>query len=132
MPQSVPLQAIPNQSFTVNLGGNVFDIELRAMKDIMTISMAINGAQKLRNARCVAGALVIPSRYLEAGNFLFLTLNGELPDYNKFTTTQQLVYFSEDDLAAYRVDPTFPVTEEFFNPVADVPLRFKPQGYISS
>lgn len=95
----------------------------------MSASMVINGIDTIDNIRCVAGAPLLPSQYEEAGNFLFLTANFQLPIYTQFNITQQILYFSAAELAAYRTAPTPPVTAQFFNPIAGLPLRFSPQGY---
>lgn len=129
MPQAVPLQRIPNQSLTIGLDGAVYDIELRSTGSIMAASVSRNGLSIIKNARAVAGGLLIPARYQEAGNFVWLCGSYELPDYNKFGVTQYLVYFSAAELAAMRVIPTPIITADFFNPIAGLPLRYKPQGY---
>lgn len=132
MPQSVPIQAIPNQSFSVTLDGNLFDIAIRETNGIMSVSMSINGVDTLDNMRAVAGSPVIPYRYQEAGNFMFLTANYDLPDYTQFNTTQSLVYFTAAELDIFRVPPTLPIKETDFNPIGELPLRFSPQGYVSA
>ena len=129
MAQTVPLQKIPNQSLTISLDGAVYDIELRSTGNMMAASVSRNGVAIIKNARAVAGGLLIPARYQEDGNFVWLCGSYELPDYNKFGVTQYLVHFSAAELAAMRVIPAPIITEAFFNPIAATPLRFKPQGY---
>lgn len=135
MPQQVPIQSLASQEFTITLDGNLFKIGLRETSGVVSVSMSINGVDTLDNVRVVAGTPVIPSRYQEAGNFLFLTQNQQLPDYTQFNISQIFLYFTAAEVAAYRVapvaavpaDPT--VTAEFFNPLGSLPLRFAPQGY---
>ena len=129
MPQQVPIQTLPNQSFSITLDGNLFQIALRETNGVVSASMIINGVDEIDNVRCVAGTPIIPSRYQEAGNFLFLTQNGELPNYAKFNVSQILLYFTTAEIAAYRAPPSFPVSASFFNPLGALPLRFAPQGY---
>lgn len=147
MPQQVPLQSIPNQDFTITLDGNLFGIGLHTTNGVMSVSMTINGIDTLDNIRTVAGSPLIPSKYEEAGNFMFVTQNQALPDYDQFGTSQILLYFTAAELAAYRApvnvyvvegsgdtptpsSPTIPtVTASYFNPLAALPLRFAPQGY---
>jgi len=45
---------------------------------------------------------LIPYRYLEEGNFIFITANQEYPDYRQFGTTQFLFYATQEELDAYR------------------------------
>jgi len=130
MPQSIPLQAVPNQNFTINVGGNLFDITLQSTNGVMSVSMTINGVDTLDGIRCVAYAPLIPSKYQEAGNFLFITSNNQIPDYTQFNITQSLIYFTPAELTAFRLPPTLPITDAFFNPNGALPLRFAPQGYV--
>lgn len=132
MPQVVPIQAIPNQTFLVTLDGNLFNIAIKYTNGVMSVSMTINGVDVLDNIRAVAGSPLIPSQYQEAGNFLFLTQNFALPDYSQFNITQLLYYFSAAELAVFRVPPTLPIKATDFNPIASLPYRFAPQGYVSA
>ncbi len=78
------------------------------------------------------------SQYLEAGNFLFLTANYQLPYYTQFGTTQSLFYFTAEELDALRAAPVASsprvptVTAAFFNPAGQLPLRFAPTGYVEA
>lgn len=130
MPQNVPLQAIPSQSFSITLDGNLFEIGMHVTNGCMSTSMIINGVDVIDNVRTVAGSPLIPSKYQEAGNFMFLTQNQALPDYTQFGTSQVLLYFTAAELAAFRLPPVPPVTAAFFNPFGALPLRFAPQGYV--
>jgi len=127
--QGVPITAVPNQAFSIVLNNNAFDIELRTTNGVISASITINGFDTIDNIRCAAGAPLIPSQYEEAGNFMFLTMNGQLPVYTQFNITQTLVYFTSAELAAYRTPPAPPITASYFNPIAPLPLRFQPVGY---
>jgi len=129
MVTQVPISAVPNQSFTITLDNNLFDITIRYTNGVMAISLTINGVDTIDNIRVVAGSPVIPSQYQEAGNFLFLTQNFQLPIYTQFNITQSLIYASASELATYRVIPTSPITAADFNSIAGLPLRFQPVGY---
>jgi len=126
----LPIQPLPNQQFQALLDGNSWNIVIRSTNGVMSTTLVLNGTTVIENARSVAGSLVIPSRYEEAGNFLFLTANNELPDYTLFGTTQSFVYVSAAELAVFRTPPISPViTAASFNPIAALPLRFSPVGY---
>lgn len=127
--ETIPLQNIPNQEFSIQLGDNFFNIGVYTTGTQVSVSLAVNGVQMVMNMRAVAGGYIIPSKYQEAGNFMFITQNFELPNYTKFGVTQSLVYVTAADLAVFRAAVTPPITEDDFNPIADPPLRFKPQGY---
>lgn len=129
MPQSLPIQAIPNQSFIITLDSNLYEITLKTTNGIISVSLIINGVDTIDNIRAVAGTLIIPSRYEEAGNLMFLTDAFDLPIYTEFNKTQSLVYFTAAELAVYRTPVAIPVTASDFNPLGGLPLRFSPQNY---
>lgn len=128
--QQIPLQQIPNQSFSILLDGNQWNILLKTVEDITVVSMTLNGADILDSAHAVAGSFIIPSIYQESGNFFFTTLNQDLPYYTDFNVSQQLIYISATELAVLRVPPPLPIPASFFDPLGGLPLRFAPQGYV--
>lgn len=129
MPQQIPISSVPNQEFTVVLDNNTWDIVIKQTNGVMAVSLALNGNQVIQNLRAVAGMRLIPSQYEEAGNFVFVTADYQMPDYYLFNTSQSLLYFSAAELTAIRV-PTPPrITAAYFNPIAALPLRFSPKGY---
>lgn len=128
--QLIPVSAVPNQEFTVVLDGNNWDVAIRLTNGVMSVSMARNGTQIIENLRAAAGMRLIPSRYEEAGNFVFATADGQLPDYRLFNVSQSLLYASAAELAAIRGQSPARITPAYFNPLAALPLRFAPQGYV--
>ena len=129
MPQIVPISAIPNQQFTISLDNNLFNIGIRYASGVMTISLIINGVDTIDNLMLVAGSLVIPAAYQEAGNFILQTASDQLPNYTQFNVTQSLIYFTAAELASYRTPSALPYTAATFNPDGALPLRFQPKGY---
>ena len=96
----VPIEAVPNQSFSAQLDGRRFALRIKECNGGMVADVAIDGITVLLASRLVAGTPVIPYRYLEAGN-LILTTDGEaLPDYEQFGVTQLLVYLTAAEIAA--------------------------------
>jgi hypothetical protein len=138
MPVGCPIQAVPNQSLSITLDGNVFELTIKSLKGITVVSVTINGVDTIDNLIAAACAPIIPAQYLEAGNFVFLTANNQLPFYTQFGTTQSLFYFTAAELAALRTAPVATsarvptVTASFFNPAGQLPLRFAPQNYRSA
>lgn len=98
----VELKAIPNQKFAINVDKNRYSIALNAINDFMAATIYRNGDLLIAGVRCVAKEPLIPYTYLENGNFVFTTENDDLPWYEQFGVTQQLLYLSNDDLAALR------------------------------
>lgn len=125
----VPLQAIPNQSFSIVLDNNTWGLKLKTVEDTTVVSMTLNGITVIDSARAVSGSFIIPSEYQESGNFLFTSASFQLPYFDQFGVTQALVYLNAAEMAALRVPSTLPITAADFNPIAALPLRFAPQGY---
>lgn len=124
------LQALPNQSFSVILDGNQWNISVRDTNGTISFTLVKNGVIVVENARAVAGMRIIPSIYQEDGNFALICLNQAIPDYAQFGVTQSLVYISPTELVAMRVPIPAQITADYFDPLGGLPLRFAPQGYI--
>jgi len=127
--QLVPIQAVPNQSFSVTLDGNNYVLGIKYTNGCMSVSIVRNTVQIIENMRVVAGQLVIPFRHLESGNFFFTTANQQLPNYEQFNITQQLIYLSADELATLRERTQGIVTASDFDALGRLPLRFAPKDY---
>lgn len=127
--QNIPIQAIPNQKFSVPLDGNQWDVAIRAVNGSIAVTLTLNGAVVIENMHIVSGMRIIPSRYEESGNFTLITVNFEVPDYTKFGTTQQLLYASAIELTAQRIPTPGVLTVADFDQNAALPLRLFPQGY---
>lgn len=128
--KQIPLQQIPNQSFSIILDNNSWGFLIKTVEDMTVVSLTLNNVDILDSARAVAGGFIIPSLYEEAGNFFFVTQNQELPYYTNFKVTQQLIYISAAELAILRQPNPLPITTAYFNPLGALPLRFAPQGYV--
>lgn len=105
MPTIVPLEAIPNQQLTIRLDDLRYTIRLNSVAEsCCCATIDINGTTVLAGSRCVAGTLLIPYPYLEGegGNFLFDTPNDVIPAYEEFGITQQLLYFTNEELRELR------------------------------
>jgi hypothetical protein len=127
---SLPIQSVPNQSFSTILDSNNWNIVIKTVEDTTVVSLTLNGTDIIDGARAAAGALIIPSQYEESGNFFFTTANFELPFYTFFNISQSLIYVSAVELVAFRTLPESPIKASFFNPIAALPLRFSPVGYL--
>jgi hypothetical protein len=98
----VPLAAIPNQSFNIFLDNNEWDFTIYTVGNVMAADVVLNGAIILLGQRLTPVTPVIPYRYLENGNFLFITENFDYPDYTMFGASQNLFYVSPTELEAIR------------------------------
>ena len=100
----IGLQAIPKQSLSVVLNNVLYALDIIETNGCMSYNLDRAGTRVLSGQRIVAGQLLLPYRYTEGGqgNFLFLTVGGELPYYDQFTTTQTFIYASNVELEAVR------------------------------
>lgn len=105
--QQVPITNTPNQSLSFTADGNEYSIRIHTTGDndeagteVMTFDISINTVVIVTGIRAVAGFPIIPSLYLENGNFVVLTDNDDLPDWNQFGVSQYLVYASQAELLA--------------------------------
>ena len=110
--QQVKLQAIPNQSFSIRLDDSIYDIRIHALNIVTVDGLAIppimvmdinrDNETILQGQRLVPGYPVIPYRYKEDGNFVFITDDDNYPDYNEFGLTQFLIFATSAELAELR------------------------------
>lgn len=95
------LTTVPNQSLSSRLDGSRYDITLKAVTgDMMAVSITRDGTAIVSGQRAVAGTPLLPYRYHEAGNFVFLTKDGAAPYYTEFGTSQALLYLTADEIEA--------------------------------
>lgn len=100
----LPITAIPNQAFSAQLAGNNYQLRIHDCGSVMSVDVTINNVLIVSGVRAVPGFPIIPSRYLENGNFAFITENDEYPDWLKFGIDQYLVFADEDELIAIRAN----------------------------
>ena len=101
----IPISNIPNQSLSINLAGiNTILIFMRAATTdvpgtgIVAFDVSINNVVIVTGIRALPDFPIIPSQYLENGNFLVETMNDEYPDWRQFGITQFLIFASEVEL----------------------------------
>lgn len=103
---NIPLQAVPNQTFSIQLDENNYNIRIHDCGgDIMSVSVSIDNVVIIEGVRAVNGTPIIPYTYLENGNFAFLTMNDEYPHWSRFAVDQFLFYASQDEIDAIRAAP---------------------------
>lgn len=105
--RTIPLEAVPNQEFSVTLGestvvvvgANRWDIKLKEADGCMLATVVLNEDEILTNQRVVAESPIIPYKYLQGyGNFVILTENEEIPYYDKFEDTQTMIYVTPGEV----------------------------------
>ena len=95
----IELQTIANQEFSVLLDDDRYQIAIKETNGCMAVDISRNNTRIISGLRVVAGTPLLPYQYQTTGNFLFLTENDELPFWDKFQTTQSLIYISPTELA---------------------------------
>lgn len=98
----VPLARVPNQTFSITLDSNQYNIGVFTTRSTMAIDITRNNEIVIQGQRLVPDSIVIPYRYLEDGNFFILTENGEYPFYTEFGVSQTLLYASTAELEELR------------------------------
>lgn len=94
----IPLKPFPRQSLSVVLEGALYELSLKECNGIMAVSVTRDDAVIVNNRRAVAGAPIIPSRYLNDGNFFIITDNDELPYYTAFEGSDVFVWMTNEEI----------------------------------
>ncbi|ECC1479297.1 phage baseplate plug family protein [Salmonella enterica] len=97
----IPLNSEPNQSLTITLDSVEHSLTIKEAGGSMVMTIVRDGKTIISNTRLLSGTLIVPYTYLEAGNFIFLTDDEEMPYYTKFDR-QVLLYVSAAELEQYR------------------------------
>jgi tRNA(Ile2) C34 agmatinyltransferase TiaS len=98
----IGLNAIPNQSLTIQIDDDLYQITMKATRGVMSCSIVRNDVAIVSNVRVVPGSPIIPYKYLESGNFVLLTQNDDYPEYTKFGSSQSLVFVSQLEIDELR------------------------------
>lgn len=98
----IDLSPLPNQSLTIQVAGALYQLDIKETRGVMSCTIIRDGLIVVFNARMVAGTPIIPYRYLESGNFVLLTQEGDYPDYNKFGSSQSLVFVTQSEIEELR------------------------------
>lgn len=96
---NIPLSAVPNQQITVNVGDNRWTLRIKEARGSIIADVSLNDSPMLYGQRFAVGTPLIPYRHLQGnGNFLLLVDNEDLPDWQQFGVTQQLVYVAPSEI----------------------------------
>lgn len=99
---TIPLQSLPNQQLDVILNQQRFTIRLITRDALTYCDIQVNGEYVVAGVKCTE-LPIIPYEYIArdiGGNFLFVNSNSivEYPNYTKFNTVQNLIFFTIDEL----------------------------------
>ena len=96
---NIALTAIPNQSLSVRLNNQQFDLRIHDCgNSVMTLDISINETVVITGIRMVPNYPIIAAEYLENGNFILQTANFEYPDWTRFGVDQYLIYASQAEI----------------------------------
>lgn len=109
---NIPIQAIPNQSLSIQLNTVNYNIVLRDCGNVMAMDLSINNELIISGQRLVPSFPAIPYAYLENGNFVFVTPGEDgflipgivYPYWDKFNVDQFLVYASQEELETFTAE----------------------------
>ncbi|MBQ2396437.1 MAG: hypothetical protein II304_05270 [Bacteroidales bacterium] len=95
----VDLQNIPNQEFTFVVESKIFRVQLRTIQDMTFASIFLNSEPLLYSQLCTPNNFINLYKYISAGGkFYFECVDNEYPYYEKFGSTQRLLFYTEDEL----------------------------------
>ena len=98
--RNIPIATVPNQELSVTLNGNRWVLTLKVGANSMIADVVLNDQPIVLGQLIAVGTPIIPYEYLQgSGNFLLLVENDELPDWQKFNSTQQLVFVEPGEIA---------------------------------
>lgn len=96
---NVELQKLPNQELTYIVGDKSFRVQLRTIQDLTFASIFLDDEPLLYSQICVPNNFINMYRYISAGGkFFFKCVDNEYPNYKKFGDSQQLLFYTEDEL----------------------------------
>ena len=94
----ITLEPIPNQSLTVVLDNALWELKAVTCKGSLAVTIKRNNQTIIDGARAVAGELIIQDKHRGFfGNFVIITSNGDLVDYQKFGVSQFLAFVTAAD-----------------------------------
>lgn len=101
----IAIDAVPNQSFSVRAGDALYDFVIKETRGVMSADVSRNSVRLVSGARVCAGSGLLPYPYMADGNFIITTDSGDLVDWQKFGTSQTLLYLTQAEIDALPYPP---------------------------
>lgn len=100
--QSITLQAVPSQAFTVNLGGQRCFIEIYQKSTGLFMDLTVNGYPVLNSQLCLSNILLVRLAYLRfTGDLVFVDKLGvDDPYFDGLGSRWSLLYLTQAEVAA--------------------------------
>jgi hypothetical protein len=96
----IPILAVPSQSMTVTLGGQLCQISLYQKSTGVYLDLSVNDAPIVTASLCTDRARLVRHKYLGfVGDLVVVdTMGSSDPDYTGFGTRYALIYLEASDL----------------------------------
>lgn len=97
----IDLDKIPNQMFTILLENTMYRVQLRTIQGLTYMSVWANDEPLFYSQLCSPNIFVNPYNYVSVGGkFLFKCLDGQYPNYQSFGNTQELLFYTAEEVNA--------------------------------
>ena len=93
----IPIEAIPNQKFNVQLSGKTYNISINTRRGLSFLSMSIG------ETPLVSGRICLPNKKIEIPNYKFQGVlfwhcqDNETPFYKQFGVLHKLYYATDEE-----------------------------------
>lgn len=99
--QTISLERTANQTFSLLLNNDRWDFTVKQAVSSMVADISVNEERILSGQILVAGTPIIPYEHLQSnGNFVIITENDQLPDWERFGVDQFMVYATAEEIAS--------------------------------
>lgn len=100
--RQIPLQAVPNQSLSFTQDENRWEVTIKQAVTSMIADVTINDVRVISGVRIPGDDFILPYTYMGVlqGNLMLTTQRGLLPGWELFGQTQQLFYWTPDEMKA--------------------------------
>lgn len=100
--RQIPLQSVPNQSLSFTQDENRWEVTIKQAAASMIADVTINDVRVISGVRIPGDDFILPYTYMGVlqGNLMLTTQQELLPDWELFGQTQQLFYWTPDEMKA--------------------------------
>ena len=100
--RQIPLQSVPNQSLSFTQDENRWEVTIKQAATSMIADVTINDVRVISGVRIPGDDFILPYTYMGVlqGNLMLTTQQELLPDWELFGQTQQLFYWTPDEMKA--------------------------------
>ena len=96
--QEITLEKIPQQTFSISLGGYKWSLSFRTVKGYTLATVEKDGEKVIDSVVCSPNMPILPYTYMSVGDFVFACDNGEYPTYENFGNSVKLYWLDPADL----------------------------------